>query len=162
MEYFTVEGNENVIITALSKYLSEGGARLMLRSLPLLTNILSDDEFYQESCQSEDSDTDSLELIIPKTNYYINIKMTTIAFIGLLLDIEYTHGFSEFILNIFGITADVIKKLSNEEKCVLLLIKSNSIIVNEDKYILDDLTKCVNPACQSIFVLRQCVSSLIP
>lgn len=70
--------------------------------------------------------------------------MTTIAFIGLLLDIEFTEGFSSFVLGVFGVVADVIRKLSDTEKCVLLLVKAGDILIEEGQYVLKDSALCIN------------------
>lgn len=47
-------------------------------------------------------------------------------------------------MNIFGITADTIRKLSNIEKCVLLLIKTDSVTTDNGGYALDGIPKCMN------------------
>lgn len=55
-------------------------------------------------------------------------------------------GFAAFILGIFGVTADVIRKLSDMEKCVLLFVKEDAVLASEGKYTLRDSLPCVNYA----------------
>lgn len=145
MEYINIQGNENEIVLELSKYMNQGGAKLIVQNLPSFMDILGDDEtFHIESEEGMQGKKDCLDFIIPKTNYYLNVKKTTIAFLGLLFDIQFTQGFASFALSIFGITADTIRKLTNTEKCVLLLLKSDSIITNNDGYAFRSPLNCIN------------------
>lgn len=144
LEYIKVNGNENDIITALAEYMSESSAKLIINMIPFYIEILNGEEFYiKEEVRKKEQ---GLGLIIPSTNYYINIKMTTLALLGLLIDIRFTQGFSSFVLNNFGVTADAIRKISNIEKCVLLLIINKSILCDNKNYIVDENAKCVNYA----------------
>lgn len=143
MDYINVQGDENTIILELSKYMNQGGARLIIQNLPSFVDILDDDESFNINKEMKEQEN-GLGFIIPKTNYYLNLKKTTIAFIGLLFDIQFTQGFASFALNIFGITADTIRKLSNIEKCVLLLLKSDFITADNDKYVFRDTPCCIN------------------
>ena len=146
MGRIVIRGDEEVMVEELSKYVSRDGARVFVRSLLALNNVIDDDEKI-EIVKGKDGQKNSMGFMIPKTNYYINLKMTTIAFIGLLLDIRFTEGFSSFALSVFGVTADMIRKLSNTAKCVLLLVKSGDILAEEDKYVLGDSVSCINFAC---------------
>lgn len=123
MERIIISGDENDIVLELSKYINSNGARAIVRSLPLFSNVIDDDEEV-EITRREHGQKNGMGFVIPKTNYYINLKMTTIAFVGLLLDIGFTEGFTSFALSIFGVTADAIRKLSDTEKCVLVLVKA--------------------------------------
>lgn len=143
MDYLNIQGDENTVILELSKYMNQGGAKLFIQNLPSFMNILDNDEAFDIKEQKQEQ-KDGLGFIVPKTNYYLNIKKTTIAFIGLLFDIQFTQGFASFALSIFGITADSIRKLSNIEKCVLLLVKSDSVTVDNDVYVYSSTPNCVN------------------
>lgn len=145
MHYITIHGNENDIISELSQYMSPSDARIMVRNFSVFKNLLDEDETLEINRKSPDSEN-GLNFLIPTTNYYVNLKMTTFAFIGLILDIEFTKGFTSFILSAFGISVDVIKKLSDTEKCVLLLVKAEAVLVREDKYVLIDSVLCNNYA----------------
>lgn len=143
MNYINIQGDENAIISELSKYVNPGGAKLIVQNLSLFMDILDNDETFDIKKEKQ-SQENGLGFIIPKTNYYLNIKKTTLAFIGLLFDIQFTGGFTSFVLNIFGITADTLRKLTDIEKCVLLLLKNNSIVIDNGRYILGDNPKCMN------------------
>lgn len=147
MERIVVRGDEKDIISELSKYINPGDVRIVVRSLPAFSELLEDDEFLEISKDAQEQGN-GMGFVIPKTNYYINLKMTTIALIGLLLDIGFTEGFAAFILGIFGVAADVIRKLSDMEKCVLLLVKEDAVLAGEGKYTLRDSLPCVNYACE--------------
>lgn len=147
MERIIVCGDEKDIIFELSKYIKPDDVRIVVRTLPVFSEVIGDDEVLEikEGSQVQEK---VMGYVIPKTNYYINLKITTIAFIGLLLDISFTEGFAAFILSIFGVTADVIRRLSDTEKCVLILVKEDAVLVRERKYTLKDSMSCVNYACK--------------
>lgn len=143
MDYINIQGDENTIIQELSKYMNQGGAKLIVQNISSFMDVLGDDETFGVTLEKQ-GHQDRLAFMIPKTNYYLNVKKTTIAFIGLLFDIQFTEGFTSFVLSIFGITADTIRKLTGIEKCVLLLLKTDSIIIDNGEYAISDDSKCMN------------------
>lgn len=143
MDYINIQGDENAVVLELSKYMNQGGAKLIVQNLPFFMDVLDNDEAFDIKEEKQEQ-KDGLSFIVPKTNYYLNIKKTTIAFIGPLFDIQFAQGFASFALNIFGITADAIRKLSNIEKCMLLLIKSDSITEDNDGYTFNGTPNCMN------------------
>lgn len=145
MQHITIQGNENDIISELSQYMSPSNARIIVRNLPAFNDLLDEDETLELKRECPDS-KNSMDFLIPTTKYYVNLKMTTFAFIGLLLDIEFVKGFASFVLSVFGITADAIRRLSDTEKCVLLLVKAEGVLIREDKYVLIDSALCNNYA----------------
>ena len=61
------------------------------------------------------------------------------------MDVRFTKGFLSAGLGVLGITADKIRKLSDKEKCVLLLIKSKAVIVeSKEQYMAKKPLKCMN------------------
>lgn len=143
MDYINIQGDENTIIQELSKYMNQGGAKLIVQNMSSFIDVLGDDEVF-DAMEEKQGQNDGLGFMVPKTNYYLNIKKTTIAFIGLLFDIQFTKGFASFVLDIFGITADTIRKLTDIEKCVLLLLKTDSITIENGEYAVSDASKCMN------------------
>lgn len=143
MDYINIYGDENAVISKLSEYVNKGGAKLIIQTLPLFTSILCDDEIFEKE-EKIIQQENKLDFILPKTNYYINLKMSTIAFIGLLFDIKFTKGFASFVLSTFGISADSIRKLTNTEKCILFFIKSNSITNEGNEYTFIGTPNCIN------------------
>ena len=143
MDYINIQGDESIVILELSKYMNQGGAKLMIQNLSSFMDALDEDDVFNITEEISEQ-KDGLGFIVPKTNYYLNIKKTTLAFIGLLFDIQFTQGFTSFALSIFGITADTIRKLSSIEKCVLLLIKTDSVITDNGSYAFNGTPKCMN------------------
>lgn len=143
MDYINIHGDENAIIQELSKYMSQGGAKIIVQNLSSYIDVLDDDETFDVKEEKQEQEN-RLGFMVPKTNYYLNVKKTTIALIGLLFDIQFMEGFASFVLGIFGITADTIRKVSEIEKCVLLLIKTDSIIMEDGKYALSSTPNCKN------------------
>lgn len=145
MERIVVRGDEKEIIAELSKYIDPGDVRIVVRSLPVFSELIEDDETLEISKGTQEQGS-GMGFVVPKTNYYINLKKTTIAFIGLLLDVGFAEGFAAFILSIFGVSADVIRELSDTEKCVLFLVKADAVLAGEGKYMLRDSLPCINYA----------------
>lgn len=150
MDYINIQGDENTVIQELSNYMHQGGAKLLVQNFSSFVDILSDDEVFDMKREKHDS-KNGLGFIVPKTNYYLNVKKTTLAFIGLLLDIKFTYGFSSFVLNFFGITADTIRKLSDTEKCILILLKTDCITLDNNGYAFLDNPKCINFALKCTY-----------
>lgn len=123
VEYVTAEGDEDAVIGALSAYVGEGGAKLILKSLPLCRELLGEGEFFEEG-RSFEGPAHGMGFMVPRSSYYINLKKTTLALLGLLLDVYFTKGFTSFLLSLFGVTADSFQRLSDVEKCVLLFLRS--------------------------------------
>lgn len=143
MDRIVVCGDEEDIVKEFSKYVNDDEVRAVVRSLLTFDYMIDDDEKLEIITEEAVSEK-GIGFVIPKTNYYINLRMTTIAFIGLLLDIEFTEGFLSFILSVFGVTADAIRKLSDTAKCVLLLVKAGDVWSEEGKYVLKDSVCCIN------------------
>ena len=148
MTYICVSGDISKVTTELSKYMSRQNVDVLLSKLLESKDILSTDEQFSvdEQCEKATkcaSDSDSLMgFIIPKTNYYINIKTTTLLTLCLVFDITLNCAFPNLnpllvkmpgaingVLALLGVTPNahkitdiqrhVIQKivLSNEKKC---------------------------------------------
>lgn len=143
MERMIIRGDEKDIISELSKYIESDDVRTVVRSLSAFRDLIDDDETLEIERKIQ-TQKNVMEFIIPKTNYYINLKITTIAFFVFLLDLNFTEGFASFIMSIFGVTADAIRKLSDTEKCVLLLVKTDAVLAGEGEYMLRDSVSCIN------------------
>lgn len=89
MDYINIQGDENSIIQELSKYMNQGGAKLIVQNLSSYIDILDNDEIFDVKEEKREQEN-GLGFMIPKTNYYLNVRKTTIAFIGLLFDIQFT------------------------------------------------------------------------
>lgn len=90
MNYINIHGDENAIIQELSKYMSQGGAKIIVQNLSSYIDVLDDDETFDVKEEKQEQEN-RLGFMVPKTNYYLNVKKTTIALIGLLFDIQ-VHG----------------------------------------------------------------------
>jgi len=141
MDFIHIEGSETEVIHTLSEFMNEGSVLLLIRSMPLYSTLLDDCETFKRA-DNQPSEND-MGLIVPKSNYFVNMKKTTIALVGLLLDVRFTMGFSSFVLSHFGIQAEAIRKLSPVEKCVLLHIKASSIRTSEGTCYINSPTLCI-------------------
>lgn len=142
-DYIKIEGDKNTVIRELTKYMDQEGAKFLIQNQKFLEAICDEDDVFYSKIEAGEKGR-IFGFTIPKTNYYLNMKKTTLAFIGLIFDIQLTKGFASFALSVLGITADTIRKLSDIEKCVLLLIKSDSIITDNDGYAFNGTLNCIN------------------
>ncbi len=89
-----------------------------------IKNILSEDEILELKMEFPQMPPGMLGMLIPKTNLYVNLKVTTITLIALILDAEITKGVANFVLAATGFNVNSVVKLNEEagEKCILLEI----------------------------------------
>lgn len=73
MDYINIQGDENAVVLELSKYMTQGGAKLIIQNLPSFMSILDDGETFSIKEEMPEQKGE-LAFIIPKTNYYLNIK----------------------------------------------------------------------------------------
>ena len=83
--------------------------------------ILNSDENIKISTEFPTCPPGTLAFMIPRTNYYINIKVTTIVVAALLADIALTQGALSTFLGLCGFSSTAITELSEElgEKCIV-------------------------------------------
>jgi len=128
---------ENIVFSAsqsktreyLSQYIDNYQINNFLSDFSKVKHILTETENFevQDDLENDlkfDSKSDSkvLGLILGNSNYYINLKATTLLFACLLLDITYTKGLASTVLTLTGINFSVIK-LTQEERHFLLRAK---------------------------------------
>lgn len=122
--YYTYEGELNGIECAdFFKSLFEQ-KMITYKLKEEIENLLSEDERLELTMEFPQMPSGKLGILIPKTNIYINLKVTTITLIALILDEKITKGVANFLLAATGFNANSIVKLNEEigEKCVLLEI----------------------------------------
>lgn len=73
MDYINIQGDENTVILELSKYMNQGGAKLMIQNLTSFMDTLDEDDVFNITKEMPEQ-KDGLGFIVPKTNYYLNIK----------------------------------------------------------------------------------------
>lgn len=84
-----------------------------------IKNLLSKDEIMELTIDFLQMSQDTIGIMVPKTNLYVNITVTTITLLALILDEKLTKGIANFILTATGFNANSIVKLKEElgEKC---------------------------------------------
>ena len=125
-EYICFEGTAEELHKWLEDYFDADQVDLVVRSLPTLVEALNE----SESVKAVKPKKDELELLISDDNYFINVRKTTLALLGLILDIAFTRGAASLALQLTGNGADKIRKLSYDEKQILLLINADKILID--------------------------------
>ena len=136
LEYISFEGTDEELNEFLGGYFEKAQIPLVRHCLGTLYDALDE----TETLRAETEDHQEIGLILPGGNYFLNVRKTTIALLGLVLDIAYTRGFASFVLQMFGVTADKIRKLSADEKQILLWINAGKISIDREtsEYIYAD------------------------
>lgn len=83
--------------------------------------ILSESEKFEIHTEYPHMPPGTMAMMIANNRYYVNIKITTIAIIALLLDINITGGVASALLSLSGVPGQGIIKLdeSEGEKCIV-------------------------------------------
>ncbi len=113
MEYVNVSGNRSKVMEELTKYIDPSDVEVFLQNLSAFQDILGEDEAFR--VEDSDASKSYYSWTTPDMSYYINLRKTTIAFLGLLLDLKYADGIASFVLPILGLGADSIRKLEDCE-----------------------------------------------
>ena len=132
--------------------------------------VLSDGEIYQVKTKLPSLEAGTMGLLIMESEYYINLKYSTIIILSLILDIKLTKGFASVLIGFLGITNTSFVKINeyNGEKCILketimqkdkvgnknLLNKFHGECCNNQykcKYKINDKCKCKKKDIITIF-----------
>ena len=136
MDNIMFNGNRIDLLSFFSKYVGEDGASGLLSCLEEYSEHLSPEERFEQTTTISDSaivnpSVIALELVIPKTNYYVNLKVTTLYFLCLVGDFVLSGAcpeLSPFIAHIPAGIAGVLgllevtpnrRKLSDEQRNIL-------------------------------------------
>lgn len=132
--------------------------------------VLSDGEIYQVKTKLPSLEAGTMGFLIMESEYYINLKYSTIIILSLILDIKLTKGFASVLIGFLGITNTSFVKINeyNGEKCILketimqkdkvgnknLLNKFHGECCNNQykcKYKINDKCKCKEKDIITIF-----------
>lgn len=138
--YVSFEGDNTGITDFLKQYYREDEIELVKRSFSLLRDSLDSSEKLVIHKEVPALDGTTMGLMFLQDNYYINVRISSIAFLGLILDVAFTKGFASFVLATFGVTAKAIRKLKPEEKKVLVLVRAGKVRFNSEgtAYVIED------------------------
>lgn len=138
-DYIVFNGTDTDLTSFLSEFFPPDQIKLVHSTLPLLKSSLNEFETFEKKRVEMDSDGSGLNLIV-LDNYYINMRKTTLAFFALVMDIACTKGFATFIFETFGVSSHKFRKLSFDEKQIILLINAEKILIdtNTDVYEIND------------------------
>jgi hypothetical protein len=118
-----------------NRWLFEGAERDFFEVLPSKTadimidgferyrNLFDDDEYIRaEQVYQKSNIPGVLNLMIPKTTYFVNLKRASITLLTFILDLTLTDGFASTVLGLAGYSTQAIVKLSEEnaEKCIYM------------------------------------------
>lgn len=122
MDYFTAKGSKSDIAFAFSNLgIDATTANLLIDYLGKNTGLLSDDECVSVSTTFPSFPPGVIGLMVPSTNYYINIKITTIVVAAFLADISFGQGVLSLLLGLCGFSGTAFTRLNEElgEKCIV-------------------------------------------
>ena len=144
-------GTKQKVFDALSEYMNEQNANLFIDFLLKHLDILDEDERFEVKKKYPKPNTNILAFMIPSSNYYINLKATTVLTICLLADITLRHipNLSELASIPSGIgsilailSVDINKrKLTDTQKQIVMKIASTKGKKLKESEILSEFEK---------------------
>lgn len=122
MKYLEIRGSKSKV----ESYFADLGfdapsANAIINYLHKNKEVLNSDEYVKISAEFSSFPPGMIGLMVPRTNYYINIKVTTIVVAALLADITLTQGALSTFLGLCGFSSTALTELSEElgEKCIV-------------------------------------------
>lgn len=128
----------------------------------------SSDEHFEKELIFPPSQSGTLQFLIPKIYYFVNVKRTTWQIIGLLLDALVTKGLALPLLSLLGVIGQSVAKLNieNGEVCCyteMLSLKKDGLkeFTEKDLYekIKNNNKKCLNPNFNCIYKKKELCST---
>ena len=123
MEYFSAEGLGKSVCEELTGIGIED-----MQSANMVLDFLLDNHVFLDESESisyssvyQDVPQGALSLTSPEKNYYVNVKIITIAVAAMILDVVLTKGVVSGILAIGGFSGTSILRLDEKsgEKCIV-------------------------------------------
>jgi hypothetical protein len=88
-------------------------------------------------------------MLIPETYYFVNIKLTTLAIIALILDINLTKGAASAALALLGESGNAFSHLKGNERCILqYILEKQSKYFFVEQYLQEKTCKYMNLDCK--------------
>lgn len=122
MKYFQINGSKSQVESHFADLgIDASSANAIIDYLGKNKEILNSDEYVRISTEFPSFPPGMIGLMIPTTNYYINIKTATIVVAAFLADIYLTQGVLSTLLGACGFSCTAITVLSEEngEKCIV-------------------------------------------
>lgn len=158
--YFTFSGNRVDLEKKISKFVEKGDIDKFIKGLTMLSSCFeTDNEQIIISSNIPKSNPDIMELLIPETNYNINISALTVAILAIILDVKLTKGVLSTGLSAMGFNTHALSRIDekNGEKCLLLeMLRTKSRTITE--FVLPPIDKeCFNnDLCCKYRIENQC------
>ncbi len=112
--------NKGVLVDKIFNYLQEHN------------DLLSNDEYVEIKIEYPKFPPGTLGMMIMNKKYSVNIKIATIVIIAFLLDISFSKGLANLSLNLAGFSSQVLQKIKEEEKCLVIDILMGNKKVEKD------------------------------
>lgn len=122
MKYFVIRGSKSEVESCFADLgIDASSANAIIDYLRKNKEILNSDEYVKISTEFPSFPPGMIGLMIPRTNYYINIKVATIVVAAFLADISLTQGALSMLLGLCGFSNTAITELNEElgEKCIV-------------------------------------------
>ena len=122
MKYCQINGSKSQVESYFAKLgIDASSANAIIDYLEKNKDILSSDEYVRISTEFPSFPPGMIGLMVPKTNYYINVKTATIVMAIFLADIYLTQGALSLLAGLCGFSGTAITVLSEEngEKCIV-------------------------------------------
>ena len=147
MKFLETTGSKSDIELSFAKLGIDGAnANAIIDYLQKNKELLGDDEYIKISTEFPSFPPGMMGLMIPTTNYYINIKITTIVVAAFLADISFAHGVMSMLLGLCGFSNTAFTELSEYlgEKCIVRETLARNPKVGSSKILASLNGECCN------------------
>ncbi len=161
------QGTQEELAVFLADYYEKSNPAFAGQFLVIFQDAMNQEETLKYMVEPEGSGHREMGLVLMHGEYYLNTRLATIALIGLILDATFTHGFAAFVIGIFGLGAEKIRKLKYAEKRVLMYIQAEKIswdpdaeeyVIHEDpgyEFSPDELKKIIEQLIYDEVILKR-------
>lgn len=142
---FTKKGSKSEVIAAFEETygLTTPDAAKLFTYLQNHPEILTQEDCFEIQDLKEHSMLKGLYLMIPHTNFYVNLKVVTIVLAALICDISFANGLASAGVGILGINTKSISKLEGARLCLVKEIISQKRVSSTD-ILSRNRGECVN------------------
>jgi hypothetical protein len=122
MDYLQVTNSDVTEVMRQLQSITNSGKSIgsLLDYLQKHNELLDDDEYVNIEAKVNKPSPGPIGFILMNKKYSINIKKSTIIILAFLLDLNLSKGIASLVLNLSGFSFQVLQKIENEEKCLVI------------------------------------------
>ncbi len=122
MEYLTLKNAEFVeVMRQLNEITTSGNlVRKVFDFINVHKQILTSEEYFYENTTMPRMPPGVIGMMVMKSKYSINMKISTILILALLIDSQLVLPIASNFLGFIGYSTKVIEKIQDNERCIII------------------------------------------